>query len=390
MNPSASGWIKKLLNNSALENVLNQDEISFYKKLRATGFIYGTNVSLVANINGPFELSEEERCKINLLLSFYYIFKKSKSEGDFSHSLIEFYKTVNEQKRSFFEDLFLKKSTYGLLEDTIHKRIHIDDNFLAKSFNYFLINALLFVDVLGYHHFLSEKQNTKAYINDIESAIETIVFSVIEVKKTRTEYDENLIKLFKSSIRHKNSNTPSFSDAVHFIQKAFEKQYVIDLVCMASWSDKVIDKEELDFLNKLKTHLDVDFNIIAESIDSINSFYETNKDNVAFLSSKNLAQSLYDNSSKVVIKLIKRNSKRLINELTESKEAIALLAKSTQRNLTEEEHKRIQTQLLDIFKSIPSLAIFLLPGGMLLMPLFIKFIPKLLPSAFDENRIDKD
>ncbi|RZN76658.1 MAG: hypothetical protein EVB12_06305, partial [Winogradskyella sp.] len=42
------------------------------------------------------------------------------------------------------------------------------------------------------------------------------------------------------------------------------------------------------------------------------------------------------------------------------------------------------------FKSIPSLAIFMLPGGMLLLPLFVKFIPKLLPSAFDENRIEDD
>jgi len=67
---------------------------------------------------------------------------------------------------------------------------------------------------------------------------------------------------------------------------------------------------------------------------------------------------------------------------------MVLLTKSTKRNLTAAEQKKVQEQLLDIFKSIPSLAIFLLPGGMLLLPLFIKFIPKLLPSAFDENRIE--
>jgi hypothetical protein len=90
----------------------------------------------------------------------------------------------------------------------------------------------------------------------------------------------------------------------------------------------------------------------------------------------------------VVSKLITRNSKRLIKELSESKEAMTLLAQSTQRNLTDDEQKKIQSQLLDIFKSIPSLAIFMLPGGMLLLPLFVKFIPKLLPSAFDDNRIE--
>lgn len=51
--------------------------------------------------------------------------------------------------------------------------------------------------------------------------------------------------------------------------------------------------------------------------------------------------------------------------------------------------KKVNDQLLDIFKSIPSLAIFLLPGGALLLPIVIKFIPKLLPSAFDDNRINE-
>lgn len=388
MNPSANGWIKKLLNESALKDFTEKDDVKYYNALRSTGFIYGTNIHLAADIIETFELSEEERCKINLLISFFYMYQNTEQTIDFADSLIGYYKTISEQKRSFFEDLFSKKSTYGLLEDIIHKRIHIDDNFLAKSFNYFLINALLFVDVLGYKYYLDQKKNTKNYVNIIESAIETIVFSVIEAKQTRSEYDDNLIRLFKSSIRHKNSNPPTFEDAIALIEHPLEKKYVIDLVCMASWSDKVIDKDELKFLNKLKTNLDVDFSIISNSIDSINTFYEDHKNDVAFLSSKNLAQSLYDNSSKVVTKLIKRNSKRLIKELTESKEALALLAKSTQRNLTDEEQKKVQTQLMDIFKSIPSLAIFMLPGGMLLMPLFVKFIPKLLPSAFDENRID--
>ncbi len=159
---------------------------------------------------------------------------------------------------------------------------------------------------------------------------------------------------------------------------------------MASWSDKLIDKNEYLYLNKLRIDLNIDTDVLIKSVDDINLFYDNNKDKIAFLSSKNLAQSFYDNSSSIVIRLIKRNSKRLLKELSQSKEAMLLLTQSTKRNLTDEEHKKIQTQLLDIFKSIPSLAIFMLPGGMLLLPLFVKFIPKLLPSAFDENRIEEE
>ena len=388
MNPSANGWIKKLLNEVS-ETMYSQTETSkFYDKLKQAGFIYGSNVKVVLDIVKPFDLTEEERCKINLLLTYYFIYKKEQPDEDFIDSLIRYYKSISDQKRSFFEELFGDKKSDSLLESIIHKRIHIDDNFISKSFNYFLINALLFVDVLGYQRFLKAEKDIKDYVNTLESALETIVFSVIDAKSKKTEYDHNLIKLFEGSIRHKNSELPSYNQAVAFINTTLEKLYIIDLVCMASWTDKVIDKEERDFLNRLKTDLSLKNENIIKSVDDINSFYQEHKEDVAFLSSKNLAQSFYDNSSKVVSKLITRNSKRLIKELSESKEAMTLLAQSTQRNLTEDEQKKIQSQLLDIFKSIPSLAIFMLPGGMLLLPLFVKFIPKLLPSAFDDNRID--
>ena len=62
-----------------------------------------------------------------------------------------------------------------------------------------------------------------------------------------------------------------------------------------------------------------------------------------------------------------------------------LLAKSTHKELDKEEKRKIKTQLLDICKTVPSLTIFLLPGGSLLLPILIKFIPQLLPSSFNEN-----
>ncbi len=62
-----------------------------------------------------------------------------------------------------------------------------------------------------------------------------------------------------------------------------------------------------------------------------------------------------------------------------------LLAASTRRDLTQPEKKKVRKQLLDICKTIPSLTILLLPGGSILLPVLIKFIPQLLPSAFNEN-----
>ena len=83
--------------------------------------------------------------------------------------------------------------------------------------------------------------------------------------------------------------------------------------------------------------------------------------------------------------LLHKNKLRLYEELSQSKEAMRLIKKSTHTNLTEEEKQKVKTQLLDICKAIPAFAVFMLPGGALLLPLLIKLIPDILPSAFRDN-----
>lgn len=82
---------------------------------------------------------------------------------------------------------------------------------------------------------------------------------------------------------------------------------------------------------------------------------------------------------------IQKNKKRLAKELQESKELVVLLKKSTYNKLSDEEKGKVKEQLLDICKGIPAFAVFMLPGGALLLPLLIKLIPDILPSAFKED-----
>ncbi len=65
-----------------------------------------------------------------------------------------------------------------------------------------------------------------------------------------------------------------------------------------------------------------------------------------------------------------------------------MVKKSTSQELTKEEKDLVKLQFKDIAKSIPSLAIFMLPGGALLLPVVLKIIPDLIPSAFVENKIE--
>jgi hypothetical protein len=83
--------------------------------------------------------------------------------------------------------------------------------------------------------------------------------------------------------------------------------------------------------------------------------------------------------------LINKNKQLLIQELNESKELVKLLRKSTHQKLNDDEKLKVKNQLLDMLKGMPAFAIFMLPGGALLLPLLIKLIPNLLPSAFREK-----
>jgi len=390
MNPSSAGWINKLLKEISENNpYLKHEKASFYDALRSCGFIYGSNLGIVAQIIPKKDLTESELCKTNLCLALYYTHANSNCDISFIESVIRFYTEIDQIKTSFFQDLLGGKKSSEQLEKIIHKRIQIDANVLTKNFNYFIINALLFVDVLAYQTYLENLKISTKYLKNMEASIASITLDVLNSKETKNQYDESLIKLFESSLRYQENSHITYKKAIKNVNSELEKYYILDLACMATWSDQMIDVKEQHFLEKLGQDLELNMSKTHQSIATVNHFYTVNKDNIALLSSKNIVQSFYNNSSKMVNKLITRNSKRLYRELKDSKELMVLLSQSTVRDLNKDEQKKVQEQLIDIFKSIPSLAIFLLPGGALLLPLVVKFIPKLLPSAFDENRIEE-
>jgi ABC-type proline/glycine betaine transport system permease subunit len=52
--------------------------------------------------------------------------------------------------------------------------------------------------------------------------------------------------------------------------------------------------------------------------------------------------------------------------------------------MSEEEKQKVKEQIFDLLKTIPSLAIFMLPGAVVIIPLIMKILPEeiLMPSSF--------
>jgi hypothetical protein len=75
-----------------------------------------------------------------------------------------------------------------------------------------------------------------------------------------------------------------------------------------------------------------------------------------------------------------------MKEINNNKKLLSIIGQTPYKNLSVEERKYVKDQLLEISKTIPSLAIFVLPGGGLLLPILVRLLPQLLPNSFNENK----
>lgn len=399
INPSAHGWVAKFFfEQGAQEQFRYHDFKSFYVATRKTGFLVGYATHfVVSNAIDTKGWTTEEFSKVALLNSLFGVYQISKQTSDntlFLNECVTFYKQLH-PKNSGLIDLFLPTdSNENKLEKIISNRIKTNENIISKNFSHILTNALLFLDVLAFKKFLSEGELTPKYLKKFEEVLVSLVTMALNAKATKSRYDELLLKLFESSVRYSKFSKMLKESSLDEIKLSsfkdeYEKYYLLDLCGMAMWSDEKMEVSEKQFLLNLSEILGIPEDFTIQSMEDMNQFLMLNRDKIPYFNYSNPVKHFYDQTTSNVQTLVKRNKKRLLLEISQSKELVQLLRKSTTAELSSEEKKKVKSQLLDICKTVPSLTIFLVPGGSLLLPILIKFIPQMLPSAFNEN-LDKN
>jgi hypothetical protein len=394
INASAHGWVEKFFykQNFKENSIINNSKI-FYENTRETGFLVGYSTHFVTN--KPIETkgwTTEEFSKIallNTLYGVYQLIEKNNEPTAFIQKCISFYNDLHPKNSGLLFKILPQDSASNSLEKIISSRVQTNDNIISKNFSHILTNALLFIDVLAFKKYLINNTISDKYLKKTEEIIVNIVSLALKTKETKTKYDDLLQKLFESSVRYTKFDRlgiTSLEDIdFSYFNDEYEKYYFIDIAGMAMWNDARMEKSEKEFLLQLSEKLSVSAIFVEKSIDEMDYFLTENKDQIPYFNFSNPVKHFYDQTTQNVHTLISRNKSRLLLEITQSKELMVLLAKSTKRELSSEEKKKVKNQLLDICKSIPSLTIFLVPGGSLLLPILIKFIPQMLPSAFNEN-----
>ena len=398
INPSANGWIDKFFSKQKTFLFSNEENLNtFYKKVRETGFIYGHIVSF--DTADPIDTESwvgNEVSKVALLNSLFGIYVLSSNDAkteNFIAKAVAFYNEMNPEGFNLFKKVLPESSPSLNLEKIIDSRVQTNIDIISKNFSHILTNALLFIDILAFHQYLIQGAIPEKYLKKIEEAIINIVSLALKTKSNKSKYDDLLIRLFESSVRYTKFSKVNIQSRnfgmeeleLNYFTNELEKNYLIDMAGMALWSDGIIEKNEAYFLHKLAELMAVSDDFVTESMAKTNKFITNYKDEIPYFNYSNPVKHFYDQTTQTVTKLITRNKNRLVKEIFQSKELMLLLAISTRRDLDEIEKKKVKKQLLDICKTVPSLTIFLLPGGSLLLPILIKFIPRLLPSAFNEN-----
>ena len=108
---------------------------------------------------------------------------------------------------------------------------------------------------------------------------------------------------------------------------------------------------------------------------AIESFVLSHWNELPYINKNNDYDKIYGNLIERTTDFINRNIRDIDNEIFRKDEFKQLLQKSVNNELSNIEKQKIKLYLRKYLKTIPSLAIFLLPGGSVMLPLLLKLLP---------------
>lgn len=412
----SKGWINKyfeLVQKKEIHLEYSQhggiSKLSFAHLIFAnTGLIFGLPHKLIfSNHLDTKSWTNEEKLKLLLFEGHLFIYLLN-SDGDFNKEdfllkLYQFYSTSNINSSNETQDENLKiEDVSKKLEKIFSKRVAIKSRWIEnKWWINSLSNAFVYLDVLLFDDYCFN-HNSKAicdYANYAKYALLILRLSSESdgemEKQERNIYDvflasADLSDQDKDDVESMLADQKTLTDIPEWVNEHWLlKRFYLDLSILTVLSDDELTSDEMEFLNICHNQFDMTDDELEENIGIIERLIVNSRGEFGFLSNDKSYSKVYNRLLIRWSKIINRNRDKFAEELKESKELIALVKKSSTTELTDKEKKIVKSQFLDIAKTIPSLAIFMLPGGTLVLPIILKIVPDLIPSAFANNKLDK-
>lgn len=349
--------------------------------------------------------TNEEKLKVLLFEALLFVHLKTGGKVDkdeFLARLTEFYGHHNAKSLAQTLLFFKKEGSEEKIEKILSKRVDIKFNLLDnKWWVNSLNNAFAYLDViLFYNHCMHFDEDALLHYNQFAQEALTAITLATYADGEVSSVERDLFNVFVASanlpdelrdqakVRFEQGATLNdFSDNIK--HQWLLKRFLTDISLLTMFSNYEIGKEEMIYAERLRIFMDIPEDEMDETMMFIENFIIANREKSEVLSDSASLEKVYGSFTNRWKKILSRNKDKLALELSESKELVQLMKKSMSEELTPEEKEKVKEQLKDILKSMPAFAVFMIPGGTFLLPMMMKIIPDLLPSAFKDNEIEE-
>jgi hypothetical protein len=412
-SPGAKNWVPKYFDleekgiisfTSDLKNDLDVDPLRLL--INKTGLLYGScNQFIYAKSIDSSRFTKDEQLKLLLFETLVYVYKsqfEKFEKANFLAWLEKFYQGAEPSQFSHWMSFFSEKSKEAKIEKILGDRVKVKSTIFGSNYwlNH-LSNSFVFLDVLLFQRFLQNETNSffESYEPIASTTINSLAYATYFDNQVEEKEQRMLWHFLASADLEKEEKQKCEKNILEGVSQVdLDLTNINDLeIKLAVYELAIFVTKGTHFLSEQEEQKIINFgkllglseNDIQVSFMLCNSFLLENGEEISLLKSESNTLFVYRAFTKRWFRILGRNKDKLVQELKESKELISLIQKSTKEELSKEEKELVKSQFMDILKTMPSMAIFLLPGGGLLLPLILKIVPDLLPSSFKENDVEK-
>ncbi len=171
------------------------------------------------------------------------------------------------------------------------------------------------------------------------------------------------------------------------VQDDRTRDFLLEQVLLGAMLDGHLSEGEWNYIEDLAGWLGVSPTALAEIEARVVSFYDSHQEYLDMFTVGTAVRFYRQRMLDRLQRGISENMGLIVDEIRSKGDLADLLVRASRGDkLDSKEWGAVRGQLLDIIRSVPSLAIFSLPGGAVLLPLVFKVLPDgLKPRAFAER-----
>lgn len=423
MNPGQKGWLKEYLDFRREEFISGRDKSdirkgrhpdeSLYSIVQPTGLMYGQPIIIDSAQNGDSQSwDDKDRLKVLLAESFInsallFHNEEINSAEDFSEMILEttsgigkfyndIYPELSTPTKTFFGK---KKSPLDIAEKILEKRINQNVSPEKDFWSNFFHNSLLFLDIFFFGQWIhtnSEQMVTEFFKQEKEELRFCVVKVLAAAAHANGVVEKEERKLFEYFINSSGLDNDKKKEAYLFLENGVDlddivlpssnswilKKYFFELAILTVWSDKIVEENEMKFLEEFRDKINLSEDDFENSMVAIEGFVLQHWDELDALQSKKDYNAVSEQYIGRMSKIVLKNHGRIAQQLKNNKELLRLLDKLNYEGLEDEERQQLKVRLISLLNSIPSFVIISLPSKFLTLPVLLKILPDDLSKKY--------